>query len=64
MVALEPLRLVQIIDTLSVDFPLQRNIVREGVELIDMLSSLVSHYKGTDVVSLSHFSVKVRLNIN
>ena len=63
MVTLEPLRLVQILDTLSVDFPSQRNIIREGVELIDMLSSLVSHYKETDVVLLSHFSVKVRLNM-
>ena len=64
MVALEPLHLVQILDTLSVDFPLQRNIIREGVELIDTLSSLVSHYKQTDVVLLSHFSVKVRLGLN
>ena len=63
MVTLEPLRLDQILDTLSVDFPSQRNIIRKGVELIDMLSSLVSHYKETDVVLLSHFSVKVRLNI-
>ena len=64
MVTLEPLRLVQILDMLSVDFPSQRNIIREGVGLIDMLSSLVSHCKETDVVSLSHFSVKVRLNMN
>ena len=64
MVTLEPLHLVQILDTLSVDFPSQRNIIREGVELIDTLSSLVSHYKQTDVVLLSHFSVKVRLGLN
>ena len=64
-VALEPLRLTQIIDGLLVDAE-QRKIHRETqwlqAALLNGLSSLVSYYEETDVVALSHFSVKVCSN--
>lgn len=62
MVALEPLRLAQIVDGLSV-VPAQRKVARQAhwlrVALLSTLSSLVSHYEDTDLLTLSHFSVKV-----
>lgn len=68
VVALEPLHLRQIVDGLSADLLLPRRMDREirlsGTALLDALSSLVSYHKETDVVALSHFSVKVRINVH
>ena len=62
VVALEPLRLAQIVDGLSVDAK-QRKIDREThwlrAALLNALSSLVLYCEETDVLALSHFSVKV-----
>ena len=62
VVALEPLRLAQIVDGLSVDAE-QHKIDRETrwlrAALLNALSSLVSYQEETDVLALSHFSVKV-----
>ncbi|KAF8556663.1 ankyrin [Imleria badia] len=60
--ALEPLRLCQIVEALSID--LDRRILNpdvgpiHGHALLDTLSSLVTHDGETDIVILSHFSVK------
>ena len=63
VVAMEPLRLAQIVDGLSMDL-LRRGIDREtqwpGTALLQTLSSLVSYSEETDILELSHFSVKVR----
>ena len=68
VVALEPLRLHQIVDGLSVDLSLPKSIDRKtglsGTALLDALSSLVSYHEETDIVALSHFSVKVCLRIS
>ena len=62
VVALEPLRLAQIVDGFSVDSE-ARKMNRETqwlrTALLTALSSLVSYHEETDVLSLSHFSVKV-----
>ena len=60
-----PLRLSEIMDGLSVD-PDQQVLSRDfgplhGPALLDALGSLVTYNEVTDVVVLSHFSVKVRL---
>ena len=65
VVALMPLRLTQIMDGLSVD-PDRKVLSRDsgplhGPALLDALGSLVTYNEVTDVVILSHFSVKVRL---
>ena len=61
-VALEPLHLAQIVDGFLVDLK-QRQVYLEtrslGAALLDALSSLVSYDEETDVLTLSHFSVKV-----
>ena len=62
VVALEPLRLAQIVDGLSGDLLERKNDCETrslGAALLDGLSSLVSHSEETDVLALSHFSVKV-----
>ena len=64
MVAIEPLQLVQIVDGLSMDFA-KRKHDREAqkwleTKLLYSLSSLVSYHEETDVLVLSHYSVKVR----
>lgn len=61
--ALEPLQLPQIMEGLSID-PKQRILDRDsgpvhGLALLDALGSLVTYDEVTDVVILSHFSVKV-----
>ena len=62
VVALEPLRLAQVVDGFSADL-LQRKNDREtgslGAALLHGLLSLVSYCEETDVIALSHFSVKV-----
>lgn len=60
-VALEPLRLAQVVDGLSM-VPKQEKVDRGWLRgaLLHALSSLVSHNEETDVLLLSHFSVKVR----
>ena len=63
VVALRPLQLSQIIEGLSVD-PVRRVIDRaswpvHGAALLDVLGSLVTYNDVTNVVVLSHFSVKV-----
>ena len=62
VVALEPLRLAQIVDGLLVDTE-QGKIDRDTqwlrAALLNALSSLIFYYEETDVVALSHFSVKV-----
>ena len=63
VVALHPLQLSQIIEGLSID-PVQRIVNRDsgplhGPPLLDVLGSLVTHNELTDIVILSHFSVKV-----
>ena len=65
VVALMPLRLTQIMDGLSVD-PDRKVLSRDsgplhGPALLDALGSLVTYNEVTDIVVLSHFSVKVRL---
>ena len=61
VVAMKPLHLAQIVDGLLMD-PQQRKVEREtlGAALLHALSSLVSYSEETDVIVLSHFSVKVR----
>ena len=66
VVALEPLRLAQIIDGFSVDTQQQKTTRQTQwlrAALLAALSSLVSYYEETDVIALSHFSVKVRYGI-
>ena len=62
MVALEPLRLAQIVDMLLVDCK-QRRTSNETrwlrAALLHTLSSLISYFEETDLLALSHFSVKV-----
>ena len=62
MVTLEPLRLAQVVDGLSVDYG-QQKITRETkwlrAALLNALSSLVSYDEETDLLMLSHFSVQV-----
>lgn len=62
MVALEPLRLAQVVDGLLVD-PEQQKMTRQTsllrIALLNALSSLVSYYEETDLLALSHFSVNV-----
>ena len=65
IVALRPLQLSQIMDGLSVD-PDQKVLSRDsgplhGPALLDALGSLVTYNEVTDIVILSHFSIKVRL---
>lgn len=65
VVALQPMRLSQILEGLSIDLTqqaLNRNFgpLHEPV-LLDALSSLVIYDELTDVVILSHFTVKVCL---
>ena len=64
VVAMEALRLTQIIDGLSMD-PRLRKVEREtlGAALLHALSSLVTYSEETDVIALSHFTVKVRFGI-
>ncbi|KAG9316938.1 hypothetical protein JVU11DRAFT_3021 [Chiua virens] len=60
MVALEPLRLVQLIEGLALDAQ-KRGIDCEtsmGPALVHALSSLVIYYRATDVLALSHHTVK------
>ena len=62
VVALEPLHLAQIVDGFSVDLKQRKfNLGRRslGAALLRALSSLVSYDEETDVLTLSHFSVKV-----
>ena len=62
MVALEPLRLAQIVDGLLVDAEqgkIDRSTQWLRTALLNALSSLIFYYEDTDVVALSHFSVKV-----
>lgn len=67
VVALEPLQLAQIIDGFLVDSE-QQQINRETQwlrsALLNALSSLVSYDVETDVLTLSHFSVKVFSNFS
>jgi hypothetical protein len=63
VVALAPLQLSQITEGLSID-PVQRVVNRDsgplhGPALLDVLGSLVTYNEVTDIVILSHFSVKV-----
>lgn len=63
VVALEPLQLTQIMEGLSIDLE-QRVLDRDslpvhGSTLLDALGSLVKYDEETDIVILSHFSVKV-----
>ena len=63
VVALVPLQLAQIMEGLSID-PVQRVLDRDsgpvhGSALLDVLGSLVTHNEVTDIVILSHYSVKV-----
>ena len=63
MVALGPLQLSQIMEALSID-PVRRVLDRtsgpvHGPALLDVLGSLVTYNEVTDIVILSHFSVKV-----
>ena len=63
---MEPLRLSQIVDGLSMDVQQRRN-GREtrwpGAALLHALSSLVSYSEETDILELSHFIVKVCFGI-
>ncbi|KAG9315394.1 ankyrin repeat-containing domain protein [Chiua virens] len=64
VVALEPLRLVQLIEGLALDAH-KRGIDCEtsmGPALVHALSSLVIYYKATDVLALSHHTVKVYMS--
>ena len=66
VVALEPLRLAQIVHGLSIDSQQQktdRDIEWLKASLLPALSSLVSYNEETDVLALAHFSVKVRFEI-
>ncbi|KAF8128860.1 ankyrin repeat-containing domain protein [Boletus edulis] len=62
VVALSPLRLSQVIEGLSID--LDRRVLDRacgpvhGPALLDVLGSLVTYNEVTDIVILSHFSVK------
>jgi len=63
VVALTPLHLSQIMEGLSIDSD-QRVLDRDsgplhGPALLDVLGSLVTYNEMTDIVILSHFSVKV-----
>ena len=63
VVGLVPLQLSQIMEALSID-PNQRVLDRDsgplhGLALLDVLGSLVTYDEVTDIVILSHFSVKV-----
>lgn len=63
VVALEPLQLSQIMEGVSIN-PVQRVLDRDfgpvhGSALLDVLGSLVTHDEVTDIVILSHYSVKV-----
>ena len=63
VVACVPLQLSQIMEGLSID-PIQRVVNRasaplHGSALLDVLSSLVTYNEVTDIIILSHFSVKV-----
>ena len=66
IVALEPLRLSQIVEGLSAEL-LQRDLKKDNDEirslLLDGLSSLVSYCSETDGIVLSHCSVKVHFCI-
>jgi len=67
VVALAPLQLSQIVEGLSIDLE-QRVLDRDsgplhGLALLDVLGSLVTYNEMTDIVILSHFSVKVRLKV-
>ena len=67
MVAIEPLRLAQIVDGLSMDVQKQQRD-REAhqwleTKLLHSLSCLVSYHEDTDVLTLSHYSVMVRPGI-
>ncbi|KAN0094796.1 Ankyrin repeat-containing domain protein [Tylopilus felleus] len=60
--ALEPMQLFQIVEGLSIDLG-RRTLDREsgpvhGTTLLDILGSLVMYDEATDIVMLSHFSVK------
>ena len=63
MAALRPLQLAEILDALSIDLR-ERRLNREiapvhGYALLDALGSLVVYNEETDVIILSHSSVKV-----
>ena len=63
VVALGPLQLSQIMEALAID-PVRRILDRasgpvHGAALLDVLGSLVTYNEMTDIVVLSHFSVKV-----
>ena len=65
-VALEPLRLAQVVNGFSVDAQKQRikyGAQSLGAALLHALSSLVSYHEETDVLTFSHSSVKVRCEI-
>ena len=66
VVALKPLRLAQILHGLLIDSQ-QREADGDGewlkASLLPALSSLVSYNEETDILALSHFSVKVRFSI-
>ena len=63
--ALQPMQLSQIMESLSID--LRRRVLDyesrpvHGSALLDALGSLVTYDELTDIVILSHFSVKVCL---
>jgi hypothetical protein len=63
VVAMGPLELSQIMEALSID-PVRRVLDHtsrpvHGPALLDVLGSLVTYNEVTDIVILSHFSVKV-----
>ena len=63
MAALRPLQLAEILDALSIDLPGRRLNCEiapvHGNALLDALGSLVVYNEETDVIILSHSSVKV-----
>ena len=63
VVAFRPLKLVEILDGLSIDLELRvldcDSAPVHGSALLDVLGSLVTYDELTDVVILSHASVKV-----
>lgn len=68
VVALKPLELSQIMEGLSIDLT-QRALDRDsvpvhGTTLLDALGSLVIYDEDTDIVILSHYSVKVCLTLS
>ena len=64
MVAIEPLQLAHIVDGLSMDFQKREHDCEKKqwleTKLLPSLSSLVSYHRETDILTLPHYSVKVR----